>query len=119
MDARDWFRHRSYDFKRFSDLRGLGRRKRERGLTVSAVLPSRNVADTVGGIINEIHAVNGRTGGDLLVDQILVVDADSPDGTADVAAGKGAEVFSENDLMREHGGGQGTGDARWASPTAA
>src|SRR4028119_2158399 len=128
MDARDWFKHRSYDFKRFSDLRELGRRKRERGLTVSAVLPSRNVADTVGGIIDEIHAVNGRAGevppgdrvpaggaaapprrrrgagagrragttaerragsgrgGEIpLVDQILVVDADSPDGTAAVA----------------------------------
>src|SRR4028119_1863255 len=153
MDARDWFRHRSYDFKRFSDLRELGRRKRERGLTVSAVLPSRNVADTVGGIIDEIHAVNGRTGGallvdqilvladapaaraggitdasaavsggtggDLLVDQILVVDADSPDGTADVAAGKGAEVFSENDLMREHGGAHGKGDAMWRSLSVA
>ncbi len=89
MDARDWFKHRSYDFKRFSDLRELGRRKRERGLTVSAVLPSRNVADTIGGIIDEIHAVNGRTGGDLLVDQILVDDDDSPDGTADVAAETG------------------------------
>ncbi len=119
MDARDWFKHRSYDFKRFSDLRELGRRKRERGLTVSAVLPSRNVADTIGGIIDEIHAVNGRTGGDLLVDQILVVDADSPDGTADVAAEKGAEVFSENDLMREHGGAHGKGDAMWRSLSVA
>src|ERR671916_1276037 len=119
MDAGDWFKHRSYDFKRFSDLRELGRRKRERGLTVSAVLPSRNVADTVGGIIDEIHAVNGRTSGDLLVDQILVVDADSPDGTADVAAEKGAEVFSENDLMREHGGAHGKGDAMWRSLSVA
>src|ERR671916_1031994 len=119
MDARDWFKHRSYDFKRFSDLRELGHRKRERGLTVSAVLPSRNVADTIGGIIDEIHAVNGRTGGDLLVDQILVVDADSPDGTTDVAAGKGAEIFSENELMREHGGAHGKGDAMWRSLSVA
>lgn len=97
----------------------MGRLKRERGLTVSAVLPSRNVADTIGGIIDEIHAVNGRTNGNPLVDQILVVDADSPDGTADVAADRGAEVFSENELMREHGGAHGKGDAMWRSLSVA
>src|SRR4028119_882848 len=119
MDARDWFKHRSYDFRRFSDLQELGRLKGERGLTVSAVLPSRNVADTIGGIIDEIHAANGRAGENPLVDQILVVDADSPDGTADVAAGRGAEVFSENNLMREHGGAHGKGDAMWRSLSVA
>ena len=49
MDAVDWFKHRSYDYKQFSDLEALARRKRELGLTVSAVLPCRNVADTVRG----------------------------------------------------------------------
>jgi glucosyl-3-phosphoglycerate synthase len=119
VDARDWFKHRSYDFRRFSDVREMGRQKHERGLTVSAVLPARNVADTIGGIIDEIHAVNGRTSGHPLVDQILVVDADSPDGTADVAADRGAEVFSENELMREHGGAHGKGDAMWRSLSVA
>ena len=113
MDAREWFRHRSYDFRRFSDLEEMGRLKRDRGLTVSAVLPGRNVADTIGGIIDEIHAVNGQTSGNPLVDQILVIDADSPDGTANVAAERGAEVFSENELMREQGGAHGKGDAMW------
>ncbi|MDQ3376689.1 MAG: hypothetical protein M3533_07295, partial [Actinomycetota bacterium] len=60
VDARDWFKHRSYDYQRFSDLEDLGRRKHERNLTVSAVLPSRNVADTIGEIVDEIHAVNER-----------------------------------------------------------
>src|SRR4028118_2225651 len=100
MDARDWFKHRSYDFRRFSDLRELGRQKHERGLTVSAVLPARNVADTIGGIIDEIHAVNGRTSGHPLVDQILVVDADSPDGPADVAAGRGAGGVPADEAQR-------------------
>ena len=119
MDVREWFKHRSYDFRRFSDLEQMGDRKRERGLTVSAVLPTRNVADTVGAIIDEIHAVNDRTNGNPLVDQILVVDADSPDGTADVAAGRGAEVFAESALMHEHGGAHGKGDAMWRSLSVA
>ena len=80
-DAAEWFRHRSYDYRQFSDLEELGRRKRELGLTVSAVLPCRNVADTVGGIVDEIHAVNERAGDEPLVDEIVAVDADSADGT--------------------------------------
>ena len=75
------------------------------------MLPCRNVADTVGGIIDEIHAVNRRTGNNPLVDQILAVDADSPDGTAEVAAARGAEVYSENELMNNLGGAHGKGDA--------
>ncbi len=119
MDARDWFKHRSYDYKQFSNLGALGDLKRDRGLTVSAVLPSRNVADTVGHIVDQIQAVNRRAGDNPLVDQILVVDADSSDGTADVAADRGAEVFSENELMREHGGAHGKGDAMWRSLSVA
>ena len=116
MDAVEWFKHRSYNYRQFSDLGELGRRKRELGLTVSAVLPCRNVADTVGGIIDEIHAVNERSS---LVDQILAVDADSEDGTVEVAVSKGAEVYSENELLSHYGGAHGKGDAMWRSLSVA
>jgi len=119
LDAAEWFRHRSYDYRQFSDLEAMGRRKRELGLTVSAVLPCRNVADTVGGIVDEILAVNGRAGDEPLVDQILAVDADSTDGTAKVAASRGAEVYSENELMSNYGGAHGKGDAMWRSLSVA
>ena len=119
VDAAEWFRHRTYDYRQFSDLEEMGRRKRELGLTVSAVLPCRNVADTVGGIIDEIHAVNERAWSEPLVDQILAIDADSADGTAKVAVSRGAEVFSENDLMSNHGGAHGKGDAMWRSLSVA
>jgi glucosyl-3-phosphoglycerate synthase len=119
LDAAEWFRHRSYDYRQFSDLEAMGRRKRELGLTVSAVLPCRNVADTVGGIVDEILAVNGRSGDEPLVDQILAVDADSTDGTAEVAVSRGAEVYSENELMSNYGGAHGKGDAMWRSLSVA
>ena len=119
VDAAEWFRHRTYDYRQFSDLEEMGRRKRELGLTVSAVLPCRNVADTVGGIIDEIHAVNERAGSEPLVDQILAIDADSADGTAKVAVSRDAEVFSENELMSSHGGAHGKGDAMWRSLSVA
>jgi glucosyl-3-phosphoglycerate synthase len=122
VDAAEWFRHRSFDYRQFSDLEALGRRKGELGLTVSAVLPCRNVADTVGQIVDEIHAVNERSsanGGEPLVDQILAVDADSADGTAEVAASRGAEVYSENELLSHYGGAHGKGDAMWRSLSVA
>ncbi len=116
IDAADWFRHRSYDHSQFSDVESLGRRKHERGLSVSLVLPCRNVADTVGEIIDQVHAINERAPlGSPLVDQILAVDADSDDGTMDVAARHGAEVFSENELLSHYGGAHGKGDAMWRS----
>jgi len=119
VDAVEWFKHRSYDYRQFSDLGALARRKRELGLTVSAVLPCRNVADSVGGIVDVIHDVNERSGENALVDQILAVDADSADGTAEVAASRGAEVYSENELMSNHGGAHGKGDAMWRSLSVA
>src|SRR5215212_3569662 len=75
-NAREWFERRSYSHKEFKDVAKLARRKRELGLTVSLVLPSRNVADTVGGIVEEATALNEEAP---LVDQILVIDADTKD----------------------------------------
>ncbi|MBA3473853.1 MAG: hypothetical protein H0T57_11610, partial [Rubrobacter sp.] len=78
----EWFEKRSYAHQEFEDVRKLARRKREQDLTISLVLPGRNVADTIGGIVEEIMALNEQAP---LVDQVLVVDADSADGTAEGA----------------------------------
>ena len=86
----DWFGKRSYDRAAYGAPDRIGHRKRELGLTLSVVLPAREVAGTIGAIIDEISTAGRRTG---LVDQLLVVDADSADGTADVAARHGAEVY--------------------------
>ena len=52
-----WFERRSYDHTLFADLDSLAARKRERGISVSAILPAREVADTLvfmdGGVIVE------------------------------------------------------------------
>ena len=121
-DAAEWFRERSYSHEQFSDLSGLGGLKREAERTVSLVLPSRDVADTIGGIVEEIHALNRRArnaSGVSLVDEVLVVDADSSDGTPEVAASHGARVYSEDELMSHYGGTHGKGDAMWRSLSVA
>ncbi|MDP9456402.1 MAG: glucosyl-3-phosphoglycerate synthase [Actinobacteria bacterium] len=119
-DAAEWFENRSYKHEAFSDLSELARLKKESRRTVSLVLPSRNVADTIGGILEEVRALNERMPeGTPLVDQTLVVDADSEDGTAEAARSKGAEVFSENALLSNYGGAHGKGDAMWRSLSVA
>jgi glucosyl-3-phosphoglycerate synthase len=85
-------------------------RKRE---TVTVVLPAREVADTIGEIVRALRSLGG------LIDQILVVDAASKDGTADVAARAGAEVHQESDLVPELGRPLGKGDAMWRALSVA
>ena len=87
----------------------LGRlleRKRE---SVTVVLPAREVADTIGPIVDELQRLDG------LIDQILVVDSASDDRTAEIAASHGAEVYQESDLLPAYGQALGKGDAMWRS----
>ncbi len=56
-------------------------------MTFSAIIPTYNEADTIGRLVHDLR----RYGGSQLID-ILVVDADSPDGTADAARKAGATV---------------------------
>ena len=47
------------------------------------------------------------------VDEVLVVDAASQDGTAELARALGADVAQEDELLAEHGPARGKGDAMW------
>jgi len=100
---------RSFHHSRFPPQL-LRERKRE---TVTVVLPTREVADTIGPIVQELQSLDG------LVDQILVVDAASEDGTADLAVRLGAEVRQESELLAEFGPARGKGDAMWRALAAA
>jgi glucosyl-3-phosphoglycerate synthase len=111
-----WLERRSYGHEQFANLDSLAKRKRELSVTVSAILPAREVAPTVGTIVEEIGALNERAP---LVDQVLVVDAGSADGTAEVARRHGAEVYGEDELMPAFGPAIGKGDAIWRALSVA
>jgi glucosyl-3-phosphoglycerate synthase len=82
---------------------------------VSVCVPTRETAATIAGTVRAIAAL--RDAG--LVDQILVVDADSADGTATIAREAGAEVFQEAALLPEFGPVEGKGDAMWRALSVA
>jgi glucosyl-3-phosphoglycerate synthase len=112
MRPHDWFRTNSFTYREFGSARELGRAKRERCLTVSLILPTRNVAETIGSVLDEVDYL--RRPDIRLIDQVVVVDADSADGTADIARYRhDVEVYSENALMPEYGRAHGKGDAMW------
>jgi glucosyl-3-phosphoglycerate synthase len=114
--AREWFERRSHSGGEFADLGRLARRKRELDVRVSVVLPCREVAATVGGIADEIHALNEAVP---LVDQLIAIDASSPDGTAAVAARHGMTVYQEDEILARFGPAAGKGDAMWRSLSVA
>ena len=82
----------------------LAERKRE---TATVVLPTREVADTIGPIVERLNGLEG------VIDQVLVVDAGSEDGTAEIASSLGADVVQEAELLPEFGQVLGKGDAMW------
>jgi len=79
---------------------------------ITVVLPGREVADTVGPIVESLLGLSG------LIDQVLVVDAASDDGTAEAAGAVGAEVRQEAELLPEFGAVLGKGDAMWRALAA-
>ena len=100
---------RSFHHSRYA-LDRLLEAKRE---TVTVVLPAREVADTVGVIVERLLGLAP------LIDQVLVVDAASRDGTAEVAAASGAEVRQESELLADFGPVLGKGDAMWRALSVA
>jgi AcrR family transcriptional regulator len=70
--------------------RELSDRKRDLGVTVSVVIPARNEERTVAGVVSAIARLAADTG---LIDEVVVMDSDSTDATAAVAAQAGAAVF--------------------------
>jgi len=86
----------------------------EREATVSVCLPAREEAETIGPILEALLSLRERG----VIDQVLVVDADSEDGTGAIARRLGAEVRSQAALLPELGPVLGKGDAMWRALTA-
>ncbi len=105
LRADAWTRSRSYRARTF-EPGALARAKRG---TVSVVLPCREVAGTVGGIVAALRRL--REIG--LVDEVLAIDAASADGTARVAREAGARVVQESEVLPQFGPCHGKGDAMW------
>lgn len=109
--AVEWFRNRTVhaDHYRPDELAAA---KQRSGLSVSVVLPALNEAATVGPVVASVISL-----ADILVDEVVVIDGGSDDGTAQIAVGAGARVHQADMLLPEFGPCLGKGDALWRSLT--
>jgi glucosyl-3-phosphoglycerate synthase len=98
-------RERTYHHSRYS----AERIARERSESVSVCVPAKECAGTVGRVVGEL--VKLREAG--AIDEVIVVDAASADGTAAVAVEAGATVRQEEELLPDLGPVLGKGDAMW------
>jgi glycosyltransferase involved in cell wall biosynthesis len=107
LDVAAWCERRRYDAGDF-DLATLAAAKG--ATTVSVIVPAKEVADAIAGVLGQTVGPLVRAG---LVDELVVIDAGSTDGTAEVAAAVGARVLQQDELLAEHGPALGKGDAMW------
>ena len=87
--------------------------KRAAGATVSVVIPARNEEQTIAGVVSALREeLLDRTG---LLDELVVIDSDSTDGTAARAREAGAAVHAARGILPELGALPGKGEALWKS----
>ena len=89
------------------------RLRAERVETVSVCVPAREEAATIAAVVAPLMTL--REAG--VVDQVVVLDDDSRDGTGAIAAGLGAEVVRPAALLAQFGPVLGKGDAMWRALT--
>lgn len=109
-DAAHWARTRTFHHSHYTPARIAA----ERRASVSVCLPARECATTVAPIVATL--LDLREAG--VLDEVVVVDARSPDGTATVASRAGATVLQESELLATHGAVLGKGDAMWRALSA-
>ncbi|MFL6139828.1 MAG: glucosyl-3-phosphoglycerate synthase [Frankiaceae bacterium] len=114
-DVRRWFERRTSAAADWPLATLLdAKHRRDTGpLTVSVVLPALDEARTIGPIVEAIHGE--LVAGCGLVDELVVIDSGSGDGTASVAAAAGATVLAHQDVLPELGTRDGKGEALWKS----
>jgi glucosyl-3-phosphoglycerate synthase len=106
--AQDWFARATTHWRDWPADELLAAKGEHR---ISVVVPARNEAATVGDVVSSIRrdlmtAVS-------LVDELVVMDSDSDDATAQLAAAAGARVHRVRDVRPDLEGAAGKGEALW------
>ena len=84
--------------------------RHKRANSVAVVIPTKECADTLPGILAGTVGPLREAG---VIDDVLVVDAASADGTAEIGRAAGARVIEQDDVLAEYGPALGKGDAMW------
>ncbi len=110
--AQAWFRRRTSHWRDWP-LPQLLDRKRRQGVRISVVIPARNEQRTVAAVVAALF--EALVADVQLVDELVVIDSDSTDATAEQAASAGAVVHRARDIAPAMGAYPGKGEALWKS----
>ena len=113
-EARAWFDRRTSAAADWPVERLLAAKGARR---VDVILPALNEAQTVGDIVSTVRA-QLMTAEIPLVDDLVVVDSESSDATADVAAAAGARVVPIGSVLPDIPVERGKGEAMWRGVAA-
>ena len=100
---------RRFHHSQFVDTEALVTLKDGRGISVC--IPTLHEAETIGTIVRNVREELMERAP--LVDEILVIDSDSADGTREIAAREGARVFRSAEIAPETGTHPGKGENLW------
>ena len=109
MRYESWLRERRFHHREFPAERLAA----ERTASVSVCVPAREEAATIRPIVRDLVCLRERG----VIDQVVVLDDESADGTGRIAADEGAEVHVQSELLSSYGRCQGKGDAMWRGLT--
>lgn len=106
-----------FHHSQFADAGRLAELKTAAGQSVSVCIPTLDEAETIAAIVTTIRTelIDGVP----LVDEILVIDSGSSDGTRELARQAGATVFLSSEIAPETGSHRGKGENLWKALHAA
>ena len=109
----EWLARRTYHHRDFSDPADLARAKTDQEISISVCIPALNEEPTIGPIVEVVR--RELMDAVPLVDELVVVDSASLDGTVREAEAAGATVYQDEGILPELDPLGGKGDAMWKS----